>query len=297
MAKTSKQASKDAPLLTLAELAGKLPKPDAADREALVEDSTREALIEAGRKIASQRIVVDAQRIYNTAYQFWRGANDAQKTVLVGFTPELLSLAVGEAITLDQMDVSAAAQNQRASATAAGAQGARAIVMARATAMRDQATVTLRTIAAHNKTWTERVDAAHARADVMTAIDALAGVAKDMLAQKNTRLATRCKLHGLSAGYVDGLVAAAKSARTSMQEHVGRTPHGVSQGALDFEDGINLHLLGAIVHAFEAAHDLDATIPRLVPISTRRLLGSHHAAGKLVAPPPPAVAAAAVAPS
>ena len=54
----------------------------------------------------------------------------------------------------------------------------------------------------------------------------------------------------------------------------------MTQGALDAEDGANLLLLGHIVQVFEAAHDLDPTIPRLVPIATRRLLAPYSSRAK-----------------
>jgi hypothetical protein len=62
----------------------------------------------------------------------------------------------------------------------------------------------------------------------------------------------------------------------------------VTQAQLDRQDGINIVLLGQIIRSFEHAHDRDPTIPRLVPIATRRLF-SHRAASPAVAgtsPPP-----------
>ena len=43
------------------------------------------------------------------------------------------------------------------------------------------------------------------------------------------------------------------------------------QAELDWLDGVNLQVLDEVVHAFEAAHDLDPSIPRLAPIATRWL--------------------------
>ncbi|HLM74359.1 MAG TPA: hypothetical protein VK459_16755, partial [Polyangiaceae bacterium] len=40
---------------------------------------------------------------------------------------------------------------------------------------------------------------------------------------------------------------------------------------LDRADGINVLLLGQLIRAFDGAHNINPTVPRLVPISTRRL--------------------------
>ncbi|WP_437647195.1 hypothetical protein [Sorangium sp. So ce362] len=45
----------------------------------------------------------------------------------------------------------------------------------------------------------------------------------------------------------------------------------VTSGDLDRTDGINLSLLEPIVRVLERANEQDPTIPRLVPIATRRL--------------------------
>lgn len=50
----------------------------------------------------------------------------------------------------------------------------------------------------------------------------------------------------------------------------------MAQGEIDFLDGVNLHLLSMVIAAFEAAHDVDGTIPRLTPIATRRALGKSR---------------------
>ena len=265
-----------------------------------MEEHTREEFIAAGRKIASQRIIKDEQRIYNAAFQFWHIATPAQKKTLIGFTPELLSLAVAEARKLTEMAGAADAAKQAASGTSAQSLAEAAKVQAAAAALRDQATSTLKTIAAHDRSWLTRIVAAQANADLPTALGALAGVASEMLghgvhASKRSASAARCKLHGLGPAYIDELRAAEDAARSSQKAHVGRTRTG-AQGALDLEDGFNLYFLGAVIRAFDAAHDRDTTIPRLVPISTRRLFGAHSHGARADANAPPPVASAPPAP-
>jgi hypothetical protein len=65
--------------------------------------------------------------------------------------------------------------------------------------------------------------------------------------------------------------------RETAREADARSVSKVRQLEVDFMDGVKLHVLGELIHAFEAAHDMDASIPRLVPIATRRLLARHRA--------------------
>ena len=61
----------------------------------------------------------------------------------------------------------------------------------------------------------------------------------------------------------------------------------VTQGGLDKKDGEAYFLLEAIVDAFEKAHDIDPTLPRLVPISMRRHFGKHARKAPAAAAEPP----------
>jgi hypothetical protein len=53
------------------------------------------------------------------------------------------------------------------------------------------------------------------------------------------------------------------------------------------KDGEAFHLLEAIIDAFEKAHDIDPTIPRLVPISMRRHFGKYTRKAPAAADAPP----------
>lgn len=47
-----------------------------------------------------------------------------------------------------------------------------------------------------------------------------------------------------------------------------------------------IYLLGLVIHAFEAAHDIDPTVPRLVSIAPRRPLIGHKSSVRAPAEPP-----------
>jgi len=73
------------------------------------------------------------------------------------------------------------------------------------------------------------------------------------------------------------LKAAAKKVRETAGRELRTVNPKATQANLDLHDGINVVILGQIIRAFERAHDLDPTIPRLVPISTRRLFNRKPA--------------------
>ena len=57
--------------------------------------------------------------------------------------------------------------------------------------------------------------------------------------------------------------------------------------AYPLKDGEAFLLFDAIIDAFEKAHDIDPTIPRLVPISMRRHFGKHARKAPTAPPAPP----------
>lgn len=58
----------------------------------IVEEHTQAYFGAQSRQIASSRIVLDEQNLFNQAFQFWQLATAGQKETLVGFTLPLLSL-------------------------------------------------------------------------------------------------------------------------------------------------------------------------------------------------------------
>lgn len=86
----------------------------------------------------------------------------------------------------------------------------------------------------------------------------------------------RLTLGNLDAEYAKELEEAAARVKDASAAAKKRPEGGkVTQGELDRADGINILLLGQVIRAFDAAHDRDPTIPRLVPISTRRVFNRN----------------------
>jgi len=107
-------------------------------------------------------------------------------------------------------------------------------------------------------------------------LDGLASVGHKLLQHKKDAVAKRAKLMRVDAAYLARIAAAAKQVHETAAAAAARGGgKAVTQGALDREDGVNAILLGHVIDVFEAAHDVDPTLPRLVPIATRRLFGKH----------------------
>ncbi len=277
---------------SLDQLAGLLPEPDEATLAACSQEELH-VLVEKGAQIASSRVLVDARRIYAQAFDFWQGATPSHRTLLVGFSLELLGAGVNRALALQTLlasstDAGAATTGKRAELDHAARKA-----FTGAIAMRDQAVRVLRSVAGRGSSLEQKVVAvsgtAADAAALASGLDALAHVARELLAQKKGPVAMRVKLARLTPDYAARLADAAEQTRASAHAaSIPRPAQGATQSELDLLDGVNLHIMADVIHAFESAHDIDPTIPRLVPISTRRLLGKRTSRKVKVASEPTA---------
>jgi hypothetical protein len=100
---------------------------------------------------------------------------------------------------------------------------------------------------------------------------------REFLGPTNDSIAGRAKLYRMTEAWAVTPDVAAKHVRQTAITADAQSVARVRQLEIDCLDGVNLPVLGEVIHAFEGAHDMDASIPRLVPIATRRLLGKHGA--------------------
>lgn len=269
--------SSDDPIHTLEILAAKLDAPQAGMLDALLAGTDNEQLTEKGREIATSRLIVDGVRLYQEAFTFWQGADDVQKKRLKGFSLPLLSLAVFQLRALharsqkmvdDATDEVKERAKRAAEASRMAAQGV---------ALRDQATTALRDAAGLDPALRAEVDKSVGTAEttdtLARGLDVLADVLDAWLkAPEGSPLLARLALASLDAAYVEDLRATANNVRTTAAQAGERNAaRAAAQSGLDREDGVAILLLGQIIRAFDAANDLDPTIPRLLPNSTRRL--------------------------
>ncbi|WP_437484980.1 hypothetical protein WME75_46380 [Sorangium sp. So ce1014] len=261
---------------TLEALAAKLGKPEPGLLEALLDGTTEARLVERGRQIASSRVLTDMRRLYATAHACWSGASNDKREKLRGFSPELLALAVEQALALERLLDAHESAGQKKDASRATRDAALRERLSRALLLRDQAYEVLRGVAGSSKEAREELSQAVGTAEDPAALARglaqLAALGKRYLAQKKGPLAVRARLMRLDQDYVERLDEAAEEL-TQVAKTAAARPAGqkVTSGDLDRTDGINLILLEQIVRVFERANEQDPTIPRLVPIATRRL--------------------------
>ncbi len=281
-----------APAHTLPSLAEALGKPDAGLLEALLEGSTDAELVKLGQDFATPRLLTDDRRLYSTAYDVWTGATDEQKDHLRGFSAELLSVAVHHAIELEAMLAAHEGRGVHAEISTATRDVSAQLAFKAGLTMRDQAEVVLRGVAGKDgATLTEigkAVGTASPPENLAVGLTQLAGIGKRFLGHKKDAVATRAKVMRLDEPYLKKMTDAAAAIRATKLEASGRSAgKTVTQGSLDKKDGEGYFLLEAIIDAFEKAHDIDPTIPRLVPISMRRHFGKHARKAPAALPAPP----------
>jgi hypothetical protein len=265
---------------TLDDLRAALGPPDPAMLDAAVSQLSRDELIAWGAKVRSSRVIIDASRICGLAYTVWSKANHEQREALIGFSQELLTIAVDRALALrdltsdvddaDHADTSSAEVSNRAAIAA----------FSRGLPRRDHLHAVLRNVAGADLELRSRIDVSVGTAEDAEALSKgmkrLVVIGREILTHKKDPLALRAKLTRLTPSYLDGIDALADEVRSTGRAATGRAAaKKTSQGDIDFLDGVNLHLLSMIITAFEAAHDIDASIVRLVPIATRRALGKR----------------------
>jgi hypothetical protein len=274
---TTLQAA-EVPVYTLDDLASRLPAPPRGALEAITGDVPAEEFVRIGATIATSRILTDEARLYSQAFDFYTHATESQKEALVGFTPELLALAVHQAVALRAMERKVGVTGQAQASAQAQRSGTFTEQMQAAIVGRDQLRTVLLSVAGRNRGLRGQVAKATGTADdaelLANGIEALVAVGRAFLLLDGPPRA-RAQIHGLKAIYLDSMAAMAASLRQAADARV--TLNRTTQGELDHADGINAHLLGEIIHVFQAAHDREGSIPRLVPIAARRLFSRSGA--------------------
>lgn len=277
----------DDPVHTLEVLAEEVGKPKLSLLPSILAGSSDADLVKIGRTIATSRIVVDTARLYRQAWLWWKEATPAQQKLVRGVTKPLLVLAIHQAYQLELLRQKREGKSASEGASRAGSEKAAAEAFSGGLALRDQAYETMRDAAGPSAPHRAEVEAAVGRAASADALakglEGLHDVLEGWLKKGDQALLDRLELSALDGEYAKELEAAGKRVRSTVAEAGQQGSSGtVTQGALDREDGVNVMLLGQVVRAFDAAHNINPLVPRLVPISTRRLFGraqSRKAAG------------------
>jgi hypothetical protein len=258
-------------LYTLPGLIERLGKGSEGDLAAYIEGLTKADLVEEGAKIGTDRIDTDCARLYGMAADFFDRATDQQLDHLMGISPDMLRAAVWAAAQGSQL-----AQKRAKAAAGAGASKEERLAKAqetRAAALshRRLLRAALLSLAAGNKTWLTAIEGATGTVENLAdSLDGLVKVGRRMLKNPSPALKARLNKSRLTLARLTEIETLAEQVRSTSDDAYAVVSRGaVSQAEVDYWDGINLHLLGHFIDVFEAGHELDATIPRLLPISLR----------------------------
>ncbi len=280
------------PALPLAEIQKLVGPPNQALLNARNKPTDRETHRLVGVQIRSSRVLTDLSRLIGLSYAWWSTATPEKRKKVRGFSLSLLQVAVHYSLELEAAAKGADdTQNEDAAARAANEKGA-AKAFSSALACREQLTTALRSVAGTDVAWRSRIDTAVGRADdagtLAAGIERLVKIGEEMLASNTDDIVALAEAAQVDNEYLaDALAEAAALRAADERAGVRLTATKLSQGDLDVLDGVTLSLLSDMVDAFEKAHDRDGTIPRLVPISTRRVLGMVGKAQPAVPTPGP----------
>ena len=263
---------------SLDDLRALLGAPDPASVKAIVDEETREEFIALGVQIASRHILSDAPRIYGIACEFLGSASEALLDS-IDVSLELVSVGVHLAIELRTLTNKVRKTDDAGEAERSAAERAAATAFTSALGLRTRTVRLLKGIAGRSSDLRKRVDDRTGTAETAEALaqglEAQATLMRELLTHKKDAIATRAKLYRMTEARAVKLDKAALAVRETAAAADARSVAKVRQLEIDFLDGVNLHVLGEVIHAFEGAHDMNASIPRLVPIATRRLLAKH----------------------
>lgn len=258
--------------------------------DAVLEGTSNDELVELGARILTARLVTDGKRLYGEALDFLDSATPAQKANLRGASAELLSIAVHHLAALRKKETEVSTGAQGTVAERKLAEEAARTAVTNAISLRDQAYGALRSAAGRRKERRTEIDNAFGTAEdadtLATGMEALAKLLRSWLGGKDDALKIRLDLANLDKEYAAELESSAAKVRETAAKAGKRQSSKAAQASLDREDGVQILLLGQIIRTFESANDRDATIPRLVPISARRLFNRNSTKSTSTEPAP-----------
>lgn len=121
-----------------------------------------------------------------------------------------------------------------------------------------------------------------------TSLHSLVKLAQEVLSTPQSRAARQLTDGGVNASELNAIETIANAVKSTGEQASGaRTRGTVSQGNLDHQDGTCLAYMERVMRIFNRAHERDASIPRLLPIATRRMFSMGRKATSEAAPAAP----------
>ncbi len=260
-----------------------------AEQVLLYVDAPQDQLVATGQEVRTERINLDAARLYGTAYDFFQSATAEQRAAVPGLTTQRLRVSIWAAAQGEAKNQAAQLAEERSAA----AQGYRATdakqIRAQALGARDVLHATLFALVAGNKLRVDELRDACGRSEkpkeIARSLVALADQHDHYLSSREPKLVARCTDMQLDGSL--GRQARALAEQVLLRGSVENAPRTATSNAeVDLWDGINLHLLEQLVTIFEAGHRANATVPRLLPLSLRSWFGTYKSPKQPSAPAP-----------
>jgi len=233
-------------------------------------------LVERGAKIRSEKILTDLVRIGGQAAEFWNHASPNQKRNLLGFSWPLLQVLVHSGKKLADMVATRDANANEREANRAAAFAIADQTYTQGMDERDRLVVALEGVESLVPGLDARIAAARATVNdhdsLATSLQALIKLCRELLLNPQSRVARQLTDGGVTSVELNTLETLANSVKSAGEQASGARKQGnVSQSDLDLQDGTCLTLLERVMRIFNRAHERDASIPRLLPIATRRM--------------------------
>jgi hypothetical protein len=234
-------------------------------------------LTELGTHIRSERILTDARRWSSQLVDF---EDRPAHPPVVGYTTGMLRVLVRECITLRGMLDTSRTEAGARDLAAAGNSAAAAAIYNRALTDIDTLEAALHSAARGDVARDAVIDAARGKVgsypEAAATLRGLVKLATSWLADAKSPVAKRLDAGGLDDAMLAQMDETADGVEGLGEIATGPRPSGqIPQASIDHQDGVVLTHMRLLMNVFDAAHAKDATVPRLVPVSTRRILGRH----------------------
>ena len=223
-----------------------------------------------GQQVASERILRAAPVFAQSVTAVWTAMTPARRELVVGFTPAMVTVLLGETVVLRDLD----ARYDRAAKLTTRSR-ARCEVLAKDALRkaRDHRDQSVRLMRLHVSTAQQKelsLDSADEAAESPAALALTTDAAADAMAKWRASLPADELAYYATMGFTDGLVGALRACAAGVRSTQAELDavsnvNRVTQRDLDEQDGRVLHLVGAIHLAFRLAakRDPGVVVPEL----------------------------------
>lgn len=251
----------------------------------------KEDLVADGRRVATRRLVKEGTRIYGAAADFFDRASPAQLRELPTLTATFLKAAISAVAHGAALEARFEAHTGKVNRAREVRASAADETERKAAARREVLHAALVALAGNSPGSLKALRDAYgtgASSNHGESLRDLVKVGRALLADSAPEMVARRQGTRLDEAYFQAVESLARDHDQAFQaaKALASKP-AVTQGELDYWDGINLWFLDTLVAMFDAGHQADPTIPALQLISLRALLRPTAAPRKKPSPEDP----------